>query len=57
MKQEDNSVSHTEFLEIIEKKISDQDFLGDIEGVLRPELSYKIVEGYEFIKIELSKRI
>lgn len=53
MKQEDNSVSQKEFIENMEKKISDQDFLGDMQGLLRPDLSYKITVAYEFIKKEL----
>ena len=53
MKQEDNSVSQKEFLENMEKKISDQDFLGDMEGLFRPDLSYKVTEAYEFVKKEL----
>jgi predicted nucleotidyltransferase component of viral defense system len=57
MKQEDNSVSQKEFLDNMEKKISDLDFLGDMEGLLRPELSYKIREAYEFVKRELLERI
>lgn len=57
MKQEDNSVSQKEFLENMEKKISDQDFLGDMEGLLRPGLSYEITEAYEFVKTELLEKI
>ncbi|MEJ2884585.1 nucleotidyl transferase AbiEii/AbiGii toxin family protein [Pedobacter sp. GR22-6] len=57
MKQEDNSVSQKEFLENMEKKISDQDFLGDMQGLLRPDLSYKITEAYEFVKTELLEKI
>ena len=57
MKQEDNSVSQKEFLANMEKKIEDQDFLGDMEGLLRPELSYKITGAYEFVKTELLEKI
>ncbi|MFD1255224.1 hypothetical protein ACFQ3S_00320 [Mucilaginibacter terrae] len=41
----------------MEKKILDQDFLGDMVGLLRPGLSYKIIEANEFVKIELLKNI
>jgi predicted nucleotidyltransferase component of viral defense system len=34
MKEEDNRVTQKEFLENMEKKILDQDFLGDMEGLL-----------------------
>lgn len=57
MKQEDNSVTQKEFLENMEKKILDQDFLGDMEGLLRPGISYKITEAYEFVKKELLEKI
>jgi predicted nucleotidyltransferase component of viral defense system len=57
MKQEDNSVSQKEFLDNMEKKISDQDFLGDMEGLLRPGLSYKVTEAYKFVKTELLEKI
>ncbi len=57
MKQEDNSVSQKEFLENMEKKILDQDFLGDMQGLLRSDLSYKITEAYEFVKRELLEKI
>lgn len=57
MKEEDNSVSQNEFLENMEKKILDRDFLGDMEGLLRPNLSYKIIEAYKFVKKELLEKI
>ncbi len=53
MKEENNSVTQKEFSENMEKKISDRDFLGDMEGLLRPGLSYNITEAYEFVKKEL----
>lgn len=56
-KEEDNSVSQNEFLENMEKKILDRDFLGDMEGLLRPNLSYKIIEAYKFVKKELLEKI
>lgn len=57
MKEENNSVTQKEFLENMEKKILDQDFLADMEGLLRPGLSYKITEAYEFVKKELLEKI
>jgi len=57
MKEENNSVTQKEFSENMEKKMSDQDFLGDMEGLLRPGLSYKIIEAYEFVKTELLEKI
>lgn len=53
MEKDNNSVTQKEFLENMEKKILDKDFLGDLEGLLRPDLSYKISEAYGFVKKEL----
>jgi len=57
MKEEGNSVSRTEFIENMEKKITDKEFKGDMEGLLRPGLMYSIDEAYEFIKVELLEKI
>lgn len=57
LKEENNSVTQKEFSENMVKKISDQDFLADMEGLLRPGLSYKITEAYEFVKTELLEKI
>lgn len=39
------------------KKISDQNVSGDMEGLLRPDLSYNITEAYDFVKTELLGKI
>lgn len=57
MREEGNNVTKKEFLENMEKKISDQDFLGDMEGLLRPSLSFKVSEAYKFVKAELLEKI
>jgi hypothetical protein len=57
MKQEDNSVTQKEFLDNMEKKILDQDFLRDMEGLLRPVLKYDINNAYKFVKTELLEKI
>tara|TARA_R110001592_G_scaffold42009_2_gene136701 strand:- start:571 stop:1353 length:783 start_codon:yes stop_codon:yes gene_type:complete len=57
MEEEGNSVTQKEFLENMEKKILDQDFLGDMEGLLRPDLTYDINNAYEFVKAELLEKI
>lgn len=57
MKEENNSVTQKEFLENMEKKILDQDFLGDMEGLLRPGLTYGNENAYEFVKTELLEKI
>lgn len=57
MQEEDNSVTQKEFLENMEKKILDQDFLSDMQGLLRPDLSYNITEAYHLVKKELLEKI
>jgi predicted nucleotidyltransferase component of viral defense system len=57
MKHEDNPVSQQEFLDNIEKKIVDRDFLGDMEGLLRMGVSYDIANAYEFVKKEILEKI
>ena len=57
MEHENNTVSQKEFLDNLEKKIADQDFLSDMQGLLRPSLSYDIVKAYEFVKNELLEKI
>lgn len=57
MKEENNSVTQKELLQNMEKKILDQDFLGDMEGLLLPGLTYGNENAYEFVKTELLEKI
>jgi predicted nucleotidyltransferase component of viral defense system len=57
MTQEGNSITQKEFMDNMEKKILDQDFLGDMVGLLRPGFSYDINEAYEFVKKEVFIKI
>jgi len=57
MKEEGNNVTQTAFLENMEKKIADHDFLADMEGLLRPGISYNITNAYELVKKELLEKI
>ena len=57
MQHENHTVSRQEFLDNMEKKIADQDFLSDIVGLLRPYLNYDIALAYEFVKKELLEKI
>lgn len=57
MENEHHTVSQQEFLDNMEKKISDQDFLSDIQGLLKPKLSYDIAVAYNFVKTELLEKI
>ncbi len=55
--KENNNVTQKEFSENMEKKISDQDFLGDMEGLLWCDLSFKITEAYKFLKANSLEKI
>ncbi|MCT1531018.1 nucleotidyl transferase AbiEii/AbiGii toxin family protein [Sphingobacterium daejeonense] len=55
--KEGNSISQKSFIENMEKKIADKDFIGDMEGLLRPDQPYKIYAAYEFVKSELLENI
>ena len=57
MNEEGNTVSQKYFLENLQKKITDKDFLGDMEGLLRPGLSYDIEKAYDLVKKKLIDKI
>ena len=57
MREENHSVTQREYLENLGEKISNQDFLSDMEGLLRPDISYEITHAYEFVKKELLEKI
>jgi hypothetical protein len=57
MEEEDQKVSQAEFLQNMEEKIGDPDFLGDMQGLLRPEIHYDIEKAYEFVKKKLLEKI
>ncbi len=57
MKEEGNSVSQQEFIDNREKKMSDKDFVGDMKGLLRPNVPYEIDNAYRFIKAELLEKL
>ena len=57
MNEEGNTVSQKDFLENLQKKITDKDFLGDMEGLLRPGLSYDIEKAYDLVKKKLIDKI
>ena len=57
MKEEGNDVTQKEFLDNMDKKIEDADFMGDMNGLLRSGIEYNINEAYEFVKINLLEKI
>ncbi|MCP9765666.1 nucleotidyl transferase AbiEii/AbiGii toxin family protein [Lacihabitans soyangensis] len=57
MHEEGNAVTQKDFMENMEKKIEDADFVGDMNGLLRSGISYDINEAYEFVKKEILEKI
>src|SRR5690606_16940866 len=57
MNEEGNLVSQKEFLENMEKKVEDQDFLADMNGLLRPNLKYDIHIAHDFVRTALIEKI
>lgn len=57
MNEEGNKVTQKEFLENMDKKIEDADFIGDMNGLLRSGIAYNIDEAYEFVRTNLLEKI
>lgn len=57
MNEEGRGVTQKEFIENMEKKIEDNDFSGDMKGLLRSGIEYDIKEAYEFIKKRLLEKL
>ncbi len=50
-------VSQKKYVNNLEAKISDSDFRGDTDALLRPEISYDIDSAYEFVKNKLIAKL
>jgi predicted nucleotidyltransferase component of viral defense system len=57
MEEEGHSVTQADFVANMEEKIKDQDFLGDMQGLLRAGVNYDIEKAYEFINKEILLRL
>jgi predicted nucleotidyltransferase component of viral defense system len=55
--KEGNRISRKEFLNNMDEKISDSEFRGDINGLLRPGLSYDIEKSYEIVRKEILEHL
>ena len=49
MDQEGHSVTGKEFIKNVEDKLSDSDFIGDTNGILRQDISYNPIEAYTLV--------
>ncbi len=57
MREEGNGITQKEFLDNMERKIEDADFRGDMNGLLRNDITYEINDAYEFVKKNLLEKI
>jgi len=57
LKEEGNLITQKLFIENTEKKIRDKNFIGDINGLLRPGIVYDVGEAYEQIKKEILEKL
>jgi len=57
MAEEGNSVSRKEFINNMDRKVSDKEFTGDIQGLLRPGIVFDPNISYEYVKTELLEKI
>ena len=53
----DNSPTQKEYLQNMELKLQDDEFLGDIEMLLRPNENYNPQEAWELVKQELIEKL
>lgn len=57
MDEEGHSVSQSEFIKNMDKKVTEKEFTGDIDGLLRVGVNYDSQKAYEFVKKELLEKI
>ena len=57
MNAEGNRFTQKEFIENIEKKIEDADFIVDMNGLPRSGITYDINSAYEFVKKEILEKL
>ena len=53
----DNPPTKREYLQNMELKLKDEEFLGDIEMLLRPEEKYNPQEAWELVKREIVEKL
>lgn len=57
MREKGNTITQKEFIENMEKKLEDADFIGDMNGLLRSGIAYDMNEAFEFVKKEILEKI
>ena len=53
----DHSPTQKQFLQNMDAKMLDSEFLGDIAALVRPDEEYNPYEAYELVKTELIEKI
>ena len=53
----DKAPSYKQFVNNMEAKLNDEEFLGDTMGLLRPELSFDPMTAYQVVKETLIDRL
>ena len=57
LREEGNVISQKLFIENVEKKIRDKNFIGDTNGLLRSGIEYDIGDAYEKVKKEILEKL
>ncbi len=57
LKREDNKVTSANFMQNLDEKMNDPNFLGDIEAIIRPEVKYNVEEAYKLVKTKFIEKI
>lgn len=57
LKKEDNKITSANFIANLNEKMTDDNFLGDIEALIRPEIEYDSQRAYQLIKTEILDKI
>jgi predicted nucleotidyltransferase component of viral defense system len=57
MEREGHSVSKQDFIDNMQKKAVDKEFVSDMQGLLRPGILYDAQEAHKFIELKLLERI
>lgn len=57
LQEEGNLITQELFIENMEKKIKDKNFIGDIIGLLRPGIVFGVVDAYENVKKEILEKL
>ena len=57
LQEEGNLITQKLFIENMEKKIRDKNFIGDINGLLRPGIVYDVGETYKQVRKEILEKL